>query len=241
VEPYFALDDVWVFPGGNGDASPPILSRITLQIPPGGCWTVVGHSGAGKTTLLRLLNRMVEPTRGTVRREGVCLGDIPPSELRRQVGMVFQEPVWLPGTVRDNLLAAAALGVVPVERAEARLPEILSLIGLAPEFLTRDEDALSLGERQRVALGRALMTSPRALLLDEPTASLDPPGARSLIDQVLTLARAEQLTLVLVTHRLRDARQFGGDAVVLEGGRVVEVGPSEDVIPRLETRWEQDV
>lgn len=239
MEPYFELDDVWVYPGGNGNASRPILSEITLRIPAGGRWTVVGHSGAGKTTLLRLLNRMVEPTRGTVRRAGVPLCDIPPSELRRQVGMVFQEPVWLPGTVRDNLLAAAALGVVPAERAEARIPEILSLIGLAPDFLTRVEDALSLGERQRVALGRALMTGPRALLLDEPTASLDPPGARSLIDQILSLARTETLTLVLVTHRLRDARQFGGDAVLMEAGRLAEVGPSDEVIPRLQSRWEE--
>lgn len=238
MEPYFALDDVWVVPSKDGGAARPILSGITLAVPPGERWTVVGHSGAGKTTLLRLLNRMVEPTRGVVRRKGLPLSELSPSTLRREVGMVFQEPVWLPGTVRDNLTAAAALGVVTPAEAEERLEGILTRIGLAPGFLDRREDALSLGERQRVALGRALMTGPRALLLDEPTASLDPPGARALIDHILSLARAEELTLVLVTHRLRDARQFGGTTVVMEGGRVAEMGPAAEVLPRLEDAWE---
>jgi ABC-type methionine transport system ATPase subunit len=83
------------------------------------------------------------------------------------------------------------------------------------------------------------MTRPRALLLDEPTSALDPPGARALLQQILRLGEAEALTMVMVTHRLRDASQFARTAVLLEGGRIVDRGPASDVVPRLETQWEE--
>ncbi len=233
---FFELDDIWVQARDNGRA---ILSGITLDIASGERCVVVGHSGAGKSTLLRLLNRMVDPHRGSLRVGGVSALDIPPGRLRREVGLVFQEPIWLPGTVRDNLLAAGALKVVPAEEAEGRVEEVLSLIGLPPEFLGRHEDELSVGERQRVVLGRALMTRPRALLLDEPTAALDPPTARELLDQIRRLGELESLTMVLVTHRLEDARRFGIKGAVLERGRMLEYGPVSEVISRLESRWSE--
>lgn len=236
MRPYFELDDVWVH-GNRRKGSRDLVAGVTLEIPSGERWSVVGPSGAGKSTLLRLLNRLVEPSRGEVRSEGKRLAEIPPSHLRRQVAMVFQEPIWLPGTARKNLLAAAELNVVSHREAEGRLDEILNLIGLDPGFLGRGEDELSVGERQRVALGRALMTRPRALLLDEPTAALDPPGARALIEQIVSLSQAESLTAIMVTHRLRDARLFGTRAAVMERGRVVDAGPSSEVLARLESRW----
>jgi ABC-type methionine transport system ATPase subunit len=231
---FFELDDVYVQARHNDRT---ILSGITLEIASGDRCVVVGHSGAGKSTLLRLLNRMVDPHRGVLRVEGVPALDIPPARLRREVGLVFQEPIWLPGTMRDNLLAAGALKVVSPEAAESRLEEVLSLIGLTSDFLDRLEDELSVGERQRVVLGRALMTKPRALLLDEPTAALDPPSARGLLEQVRRLGELESLTMVLVTHRLEDARLFGEQGAVLEGGRLIDHGRASEILPRLESRW----
>jgi putative ABC transport system ATP-binding protein len=238
MRPYFELDDVWVH-GNRQKGSRDPVAGVTLEILSGERWSVVGPSGAGKSTLLRLLNRLAEPSRGEVRSEGNRLSEIPPSRLRRQVAMVFQEPIWLPGTALDNLLAAAELNVVSRREAEGRLQEILRLTGLDPAFLGRGEDELSVGERQRVALGRALMTRPRALLLDEPTAALDPPGARALIEQIVSLCRAESLTAVMVTHRLRDARLFGTRAAVMEGGTIVDAGSSSEVLTRLERRWKE--
>jgi putative ABC transport system ATP-binding protein len=154
------------------------------------------------------------------------------------VGLVFQETAWLPGSARDNLLAAAGLGLMPREKAEARIGRLLELTGLEPAHLDRHEDELSVGQRKRVMLGRTLMNEPRALLLDEPTAALDPPGARALLDQIVRLNEDDSLTMVLVTHRLEDARRFGTHTVVLDAGRVTDSGPSGEVLPRLERTWE---
>ncbi len=234
---FFELDDVWVTRNGTRGDPRDILSGISLRVPAGARWTVLGASGAGKSTLLRLLNRMEEPSRGRIRLEGAALESFHPARLRREVALVFQEPVWLPGTARENLLASASLGLVPRLEAEARLPEILTLAGIDPDHLSRTEDELSVGQRQRVVLGRALLGNPRALLLDEPTSALDPPSARALIDQVRALAEHDSLTLLMVTHRLADARHFGTHTVVLDGGRLLDQGPSGEVLPRLQDRW----
>jgi len=236
VDPFFKLDDVWVMGEGNGI---PILHDISWEVAEGDRWAVVGRSGSGKSTLLRVLNRMAEPSRGTVAVRGRSVTEIPPAELRRQVALVFQEPVWLPGTARDNLFASVRLKLVPASDVEGRLDEVLALIGLGRDLLERGEDELSVGQRQRVVLGRALMTRPRALLLDEPTASLDPPGAKALLEQIMRLGKAQNLTQILVTHRLGDARLFGARTVVLEGGRLVEHGATPEVLARLESSWEE--
>jgi ABC-type methionine transport system ATPase subunit len=238
VDSFFKLDDVWVSrPQPQGGAKD-LLAGVSLDVPRGARWAVVGSSGAGKSTLLRLFNRMVEPSRGRVLVEGEPLDTLHPAALRCRVALVFQEPAWLPGTARDNLFAASALGLLSREKAESRLARILTLAGIQPEHLPRVEDELSVGQRQRVMLGRALMGEPRALLLDEPTAALDPPSARELLDQVVRLNEADGLTMVLVTHRLEDARRFGTHTMVLDGGKVKDMGLTAEVLPRLQKTWE---
>jgi ABC-type methionine transport system ATPase subunit len=233
VNPYFELTGVRVDVAGDA-----ILEDITWTIPAGSRWSVVGPSGSGKSTLLRLLNRFVSASAGRVRVKGEAIERTEPSQLRRKVALVPQLPVWLPGTARDNLLAAARLGLVPVARAEASLPELVRQVGLDPAHLDRGEDALSVGQRSRVVLGRALLSRPEALLLDEPTSALDPPGAKALLERLRTLDG--DLTMILVTHRLEDARAFGARAVVVEEGRLVEQGDTEPVLSRLEARWQGD-
>ena len=238
MDSFFKLDDVWVSrPQPQGGAKD-LLAGVSLDVPRGARWAVVGSSGAGKSTLLRLFNRMVEPSRGRVLVEGEPLDTYHPAALRCRVALVFQEPAWLPGSARDNLFAASALGILSREQAESRLERILTLAGIQPEHLPRTEDELSVGQRQRVMLGRALMGEPRALLLDEPTAALDPPSARELLDQVVRLNEADGLTMVMVTHRLEDARRFGTHTMVLDGGRVKDMGLTAEVLPRLQKTWE---
>jgi ABC-type methionine transport system ATPase subunit len=239
VEPYFKLEEVGVSPSPDRPGRD-LLDGMNAEVPQGDRLAVVGRSGAGKSTLLRLLNRMQDPSRGRILKEGVPLDSLSPSRLRREVALVFQEPAWVAPTARENLLRAATLGLVDPAEAEERLPAVLERAGIESRLLERGEDELSLGERQRIALGRALLTRPRALLLDEPTASLDPPGARSLLQQIRRLGEAEDLTMILVTHRLADAHQFARNVLVLEEGRILDHGPASEVLPRLETSWGDD-
>ena len=205
-----------------------VLEDLSLVLPNGGFSTLIGPSGSGKTSLLRLLNRLDDPTSGVVRFLGQPIVDFPVRALRRRVGFVFQTPTMLPGTVAGNLEIAATLGGYSGEAAaaRARIRDALGLVELGADFADRAAADLSGGEKQRVALARTLMTDPEVLLLDEPTASLDPEVAEQLMRTLQRLRESAGLTIVMVTHRLSEARLASTYTVMLEGGRVVEAGPS---------------
>lgn len=207
------------------------LRDIDLDILTGAVTALVGPSGAGKTSLIRLLNRLADPTSGSVTWHGTPLTSIPVRELRRRVGFVFQAPVMFAGSVADNLQVALDLA-----RAEAPLrsdanatmerDEALQLAGVDPSLAARDAQSLSGGERQRVSIARALMSKPEALLLDEPTSALDPDVAEHVMTTIRGLADTLHLTVVMVTHRLAEARAVSTHTVFMEAGRVVEAGPT---------------
>jgi ABC-type methionine transport system ATPase subunit len=201
-----------------------ILDRITLSIPAGRVTALIGPSGAGKTSLVRLLNRLDDPVAGEIAFRGRRLVDYPVRELRRQVGFVFQTPVMFQGTVGENLAVAARLAGLDERAWTARGREALVLAGLPLELTERAGERLSVGQKQRANIARALMTGPRALLLDEPTSALDPESADRLMDTVLHLSREQGLTVVMVTHRLAEARRASDYTLMLEGGKVVEFG-----------------
>ena len=201
------------------------LCGIDLDLPRREVVAIVGPSGAGKTSLLRLLNRLDDPSKGTVLFDGTPIVEVSVRTLRRRVGFVFQTPVMFARTVRDNLEAARSLG-----EENGRAPsatEALRLAGLDESFLDRDAERMSGGERQRVSLARALMTAPEVLLLDEPTSALDPEVAEQLMMTVRRLADEGSVTIVMVTHRLAEARVTSTHTVLLEAGRIVETGPTE--------------
>ncbi len=203
-----------------------VLSDLSVSLPKGGFSTLIGPSGAGKTSLLRLLNRLDDPASGTVCFMGRPIADAPVRALRREVGFVFQTPSMFPGTVAQNLLIVPTLG----GQAAADPPsvgEALRQVELDTDFEHRIAAELSGGEKQRVALARALMTRPRILLLDEPTAALDPEVAEQLMLTLRRLREDSGLTIVMVTHRLSEARLASTYAVMLEAGRLVEAGPAD--------------
>jgi UDP-glucose/iron transport system ATP-binding protein len=171
-----------------------VLDSVDAQIEPGAT-AIVGPSGAGKSTLLRLLNRLADPDGGTIAYAGRPLDSYDPLALRREVSLVPQLPALLPGTVGSNLAYAARLAAKELDAEEC-----LRHAGLGPEFAERDVAKLSVGERQRAVLARALAQRPRVLLLDEPTSALDA-EARDAVEATLRRLRAElDISLVLVTH-----------------------------------------
>jgi len=206
-----------------------VVDVVELDIPTGEIIALVGPSGAGKTSLLRLLNRLDDPVSGAILYRARGLTQYPVQELRRKVGFVFQTPVMFPGTVRDNLSMALTLGGEPGTDPDERMAAALALAELDCALYDREGDQLSGGQKQRVNIARALMTSPDVLLMDEPTSALDPETAERLMETTRRLSREQHLTVVMVTHRLSEARRTSDRTVVLERGRVVACGSTVDV------------
>jgi putative ABC transport system ATP-binding protein len=217
----FALENVTQERAGRR-----VLAGVTVTLPRGGFSALIGPSGAGKTSLLRLLNRLDDPDSGAVRFLGRPIVEFPVRSLRRRVGFVFQTPAMFPGTVAANLAVARTLGGDASADVPPPIGEVLRLVELGADFEDRIAADLSGGEKQRVALARALVTRPEVLLLDEPTAALDPEVAEHLMHTLRRLREGTGLTIIMVTHRLSEARIASTYAVMLEAGRVVEAGPS---------------
>jgi putative ABC transport system ATP-binding protein len=204
-----------------------ILSDISFDVATRDLLGIVGASGSGKSSLLRLLNRLDEPTSGTVLLEGTDYHQLPPRELRRRVGMVTQRPYLFPGDVASNLRFG------PAQRGEAVPDEevvaLLERVGL-PGFAGREVSVLSGGEQQRVSLARALANRPEALLLDEPTSALDEESKLGIEQLVESLVRDQSLTCVMVTHDRDQARRMCNRVIVLEAGRLTRSGIAAEVL-----------
>ena len=185
-----------------------------------GATGIVGPSGVGKSTLLRLLNRLADPSAGTVRYRGRDLREHDVLKLRREVGLVPQLPALLEGTVADNVLFGPRLA-----KRDADVAGSLRLAGLDPAFEPRRADALSVGEQQRVMLARTLALQPSVLLLDEPTAALDDTSKAAIERTLRDLRERLGLSFVLVTHDLDQAARLADRVLVLEPGALSEAPP----------------
>jgi putative ABC transport system ATP-binding protein len=196
-------------------------------MPPGEVLAVVGPSGAGKSSFLRLLNRLDEPTGGTVLLNGQDYREIAPRELRRRVGMVMQTAYLFPGSVSGNI----AFG--PRQRGEILTAEqiaaLLDRVGL-PGYQDRDVNNLSGGEAQRVSVARTLANAPEGLLLDEPTSALDEASARGIEELLLDIIQERRMACVIVTHNRAQASRIAGRTMVLEAGRLITIGPTKEVL-----------
>jgi len=195
-----------------------ILSRITFSTGEVPVFILFGPSGSGKTSLLRLINRLDEPDSGEICVLGRPIREHLPTVLRRRVGMIFQEPRLMDGTVEANIRFAAEYHGIPLDMEAA-----LERVGL-PGGGSRDVRELSGGEKQRVALARALAVDPDVLLLDEPTASLDRQAVLKVEELLLNLTVEGKLRAIFVTHDLAQVSRLGGTGLVLSGGTVVHEG-----------------
>lgn len=215
--PLFALRDVTKVYGARQ-----VLAVETLEIGRGEIFALVGPSGVGKSTLLRCLNFLEMPTRGTITFLGQEYDNSrqPPLEVRRRITTVFQRPMLLKRTVAANV--AYGLHLRGDRQVEERVQTALTEVGLAG-IAQQPARTLSGGEAQRVALARAMILLPDALLLDEPTANLDPYNV-GLIEQIVArLNRDHGMTIVLVTHNVFQAKRLAHRTALMLEGRMVEV------------------
>jgi putative ABC transport system ATP-binding protein len=209
-----------------------VLDDIDLEIASEAITALVGPSGAGKTSLLRLLNRLDDAASGEIFFRSRPIDEYGVQELRRRVGFVFQTPVMFPGTVADNLRSALELAEKPVADSQGLISEMLALAELDSSLAERDGARLSVGQKQRVNIARALMTAPEVLLMDEPTSALDPETADKLMETVRRLGKEKGITVVMITHRLSEARRASDETIVMEAGRVIETGATDYIFER---------
>lgn len=209
---------------GNEDKD--ILVDVTAKVFEGEMITIIGPSGSGKSTLLSLLNRMTEPDKGIIKFKGKPYSEIEILYLRRIIGMVFQLPTMLKGTVRDNIIIGPKLHNEIIEEQE--IDAWLNKVGLATEIKYQDARTLSGGQKQKVSLARALANKSEILLLDEVTASLDPDSTIE-IEELIQSLHKDKKTILWVTHNIEQAKKIGQYTWVLSEGRFIEQGKTNEL------------
>jgi osmoprotectant transport system ATP-binding protein len=217
------------FQGASGAA----VGNLSLDIESGTIMALLGPSGCGKTTTLRMINRLIEPTSGTIEINGVDVMSQSPQELRRGIGYVIQQVGLFPHrTIASNIATVPTMLGWDKSRSAARVEELTTLVGLDHELLDRYPDELSGGQQQRVGVARALAADPPVLLMDEPFGAVDPIVRARLQDELLDLQRKVGKTIVLVTHDVDEALRVADRIALMNIGGVVEQLATPDELMR---------
>ncbi len=233
-------------PSGNGDhairllgvtktfpgSADPAVAPLDLDIDRGEVVVLIGPSGCGKTTTLRMINRLIEPTGGTIFIEGVDIRDQPVTDLRRGIGYVIQQVGLFPHrTIAQNIATVPKLLGWDKERTSQRVDELTELVGLERQMLDRYPPELSGGQQQRVGVARALAADPPVLLMDEPFGAVDPIVRARLQDELAALQQRVHKTIVLVTHDIDEAIRLGDRVALMNvGGTLEQYAPPDEIL-----------
>jgi osmoprotectant transport system ATP-binding protein len=216
------------FPGSDS----PAVDNLSIEIKNGEIVILVGPSGCGKTTTLKMINRLIEPTSGTITISGEPVDTVPAHQLRRGIGYVIQQVGLFPHkTVGENIATVPELLDWSKEDITARLNQLADAVQLDPEFLDRYPSELSGGQQQRVGVARALAADPPILLMDEPFAAVDPIVRAHLQDELLDLQDRVHKTIVIVTHDIDEAIKLGDRIAILsDGGHLEQYAPPSEIL-----------
>lgn len=227
-----------IFPDGTK-----AVDDVSFEIEEGECVTFVGPSGCGKTTTIKLLNRLVEPTHGSIYLNGEDTGKVDVIALRRGIGYVIQDVGLFPHmTVAQNIsLVPRLIGWSTADR-EKRTEELLTLVGLEPSaFRSRYPHQLSGGQRQRIGVARGLAADPPVILMDEPFGALDPITRAQLQDEFLRLRSRLKKTILFVTHDIDEAIKLGDRIAVMRSGRIVQFAPPVKILSEPADHFVKDL
>ncbi|MCL6647627.1 MAG: ABC transporter ATP-binding protein [Chloroflexi bacterium] len=221
------------FESQRNGATVAAVNDLSFTVQPGEICVLVGPSGCGKTTSLKMVNRLVEPTSGTILIDGEDIRKIDPVTLRRQIGYVIQQVGLFPHrTVAENVATVPELLGWPRERIRKRVDELIALVGLDPaSYRNRYPAQLSGGERQRIGVARAMAVEPPLMLMDEPFGAVDPLVRERLQDEFLDLQHRLGITVLFVTHDIDEAIKLGTKVAVFErGGRLAQFSPPAELL-----------
>ncbi|PSJ52096.1 ABC transporter ATP-binding protein [Kumtagia ephedrae] len=215
---------------GTGAAA---VDDLSLDIPDGITVALVGPSGCGKTTTMRMINRLIEPTSGTILVSGRDVRAADAVELRRHIGYVIQQVGLFPHmTIAQNIASVPRLLGWDAGRIRARSSELMQLVGLEQSMLERYPRQLSGGQRQRVGVARALAADPPVLLMDEPFGAIDPIARTRLQNEFRQILKRVKKTVVMVTHDIDEAVRLGDRIAIMRDGRIVQYDTPETILSR---------
>jgi osmoprotectant transport system ATP-binding protein len=208
------------------------LKNIDFEIKKGEFVALIGPSGCGKTTTMRMINRLIEPSKGTILIDGEDIANQNPVELRRNIGYVIQQIGLLPHmTIEDNISLVPRLKGWEKERYDGRVDELLDLVGLDPKtFRKRYPSELSGGQQQRIGVIRALAAEPPIILMDEPFSALDPISREQLQDELVNLQDTIKKTIVFVTHDMDEAIKIADRIAILNKGEIIQFDTPERIL-----------
>ena len=207
------------------------LDDVSIVVEEGEFLTVIGRSGCGKTTMLRMINGLQKPDSGKVYAAGEDVGEADLIRLRRKIGYVIQNKGLFPHmTVEKNFIYVPVISGQKDKRQNRKLAEeLIGLVGLEREMLDRYPEELSGGQQQRVGIARALASRPKLLLMDEPFGALDEITKRAMQNELLALQKKLGMTVVFITHDIREAMKLGDRVLVMEQGKIAQCDTPENV------------
>ncbi len=208
-----------------------VVSDVSFTVAQGKTLVLLGTSGSGKTTVLKMINRLVEPTEGSICIDGEDINRGKPEVLRRKIGYVIQQSGLFPHyTVYENIALVPTLVGWPTDKIRQRVQTLLEVVGLSAAYAERYPHELSGGQQQRVGIGRALAADPPVVLMDEPFGALDPITKQQMTREFASLGMLREKTIVLVTHDVLEAFTLGDHIYLLDGGVVQQGGTPKELL-----------